>query len=89
MAVSTVKAKAVVKSFTKAYTVSANDMLAVNFDISQSGLTPISISGYDTGHGSCAIVRAQIMDDSTARLGIRNLFATSVSSTATIIVEYI
>ena len=89
MAVSTIEPKAVTKTFTQSYTISANNITRVEFSIAQSGLTPIAIVGFDSGHGSAVVTREQIADNSTAYLGLRNLLTTSISSTATIIVEYI
>ena len=89
MATGTIKKRNVTKTFTKSYTIAANNITRVDFDVTQSGLTPIAVVGYDSGHGSAVVTREQIADDTTAYLGLRNLLSSSISSTATIIIQYI
>ena len=89
MATGTIKKRLITKIFTKSYTITANNITRVEFDVTQSGLTPIAVVGFDSGHGSAVVTREQIADDSTAYLGLRNLLSSSISSTAAIIIQYI
>ncbi len=74
---------------TAEYTVTANGNVDSSIDISQDGLTPISIMGYNTNNDNVLPRRLDIWSDGTVHFVLKNLTSSSITGTLYVKIGYV